>query len=177
MFDPTIFDNLKVVLEGAVYERDLRGQIQITDRKDLIDMAVMSRTYSIYFQKSGAEENAPRAGLTLHAPIADLAAELLERDGAAPGCELLVTFELDVSEPEIACPIIENRLKHLWENRPEISQRVSYPYGGNEGYEIQVTLGFNRKIDESNVQDVTAVFLHTCLSLDWFSDWASQLPR
>ncbi|MEV2698109.1 hypothetical protein ABNC64_13640 [Paenibacillus larvae] len=177
MFDPTIYDNLKVVLEGAVYEYDLKGQIQIADRKDVIDIAVMSRTYSIYFQQAGAEEGAPLAGLTLHAPIADLAAELLERDGVTPGCELHVTFELDVPEPEIACPIIENRLKHLWENRPQISQRVSYLHGGNKGYNILVTLEFNRKIDESNIEDVSAVLSYMCLSLEWFTDWKGQLPR
>ncbi len=34
MFDPTAFDNLKVIVEGAVYDFDLHGDILVTDRKD-----------------------------------------------------------------------------------------------------------------------------------------------
>ena len=33
MFDPTIYDNIKVVLEGAVYDLDLEGKIIITTKR------------------------------------------------------------------------------------------------------------------------------------------------
>lgn len=36
MFDPTAFDNMKVVIEGAIYDLDLDGEISIIDRNDLL---------------------------------------------------------------------------------------------------------------------------------------------
>ena len=50
MFDPTIYDNLKVVLEGEIYDRDLAGAIQIVDRSDIVDLAIMSRIFIMRFQ-------------------------------------------------------------------------------------------------------------------------------
>ncbi len=50
MFDPTAFDNLKVIVEGAVYDFDLHGDILVTDRKDMMDLASLSRIYHISFQ-------------------------------------------------------------------------------------------------------------------------------
>ncbi|UOK56770.1 hypothetical protein MGI18_18515 [Bacillus sp. OVS6] len=50
MFDPTAFDNLKVVLEGAIYDADLGGFITVIGRKDLVDLAAMSRCYQNTFQ-------------------------------------------------------------------------------------------------------------------------------
>ncbi|MCV9888442.1 hypothetical protein [Metabacillus halosaccharovorans] len=47
MFDPTVFDNLKVVIEGYIYDMDIDEQISVTDRSDIIDLAKMSRQYSI----------------------------------------------------------------------------------------------------------------------------------
>lgn len=49
MFDPTAFDNLKVIVEGAVYDFDLHGDILVTDRKDMMDLASLSRIYHISF--------------------------------------------------------------------------------------------------------------------------------
>lgn len=42
MFDPTAFDNLKVIVEGAVYDFDLHGDILVTDRKDMIPCFIKS---------------------------------------------------------------------------------------------------------------------------------------
>ncbi len=50
MFDPTAFDNLKVVLEGAVYDLDLSGEINIINRKDLFDFANYERNYQIHYR-------------------------------------------------------------------------------------------------------------------------------
>lgn len=50
MFDPTAFDNMKVVIEGALYDLDICGEIVITDRNDSFNMAKMSRTFDISFR-------------------------------------------------------------------------------------------------------------------------------
>ncbi|GAA3327145.1 hypothetical protein GCM10020331_065930 [Ectobacillus funiculus] len=77
MFDPTVFENLKVVAEGAVYDLDLAGAILVTNRRDVIDLASMSRTYSIAFMLRDAEYDIT-ALFSLTADVKNLAGEILE---------------------------------------------------------------------------------------------------
>ncbi len=50
LFDPTAFDNMKVVLEGAVYDRDILGDILVVKRDDLVNLATLSRQFMMEFQ-------------------------------------------------------------------------------------------------------------------------------
>lgn len=51
MFDPTVFDNLKVAMENAVYDLDnLDSRIDITQRIDRLEMSVMSREFGVQFR-------------------------------------------------------------------------------------------------------------------------------
>ena len=63
MFDPTIFDNMKVILEGYVYDLDFAGKIVVTGRMDRIEMSTMSRTYGIRFKEQGDGECSAEVGL------------------------------------------------------------------------------------------------------------------
>ena len=47
MFDPTAFENIRVVLEGIFYDKDLEGSIMIIDRNDIMNTAKLSRTYEL----------------------------------------------------------------------------------------------------------------------------------
>lgn len=47
MFDPTAFENMKTVFEGAAYDLDLSGEAAIIGRNDIVDLAGMSRDYRI----------------------------------------------------------------------------------------------------------------------------------
>ena len=49
LFDPTAFENIKVVIEGEIYDRDLSGEIFVTDRNDWFNSAKLSRKYEISF--------------------------------------------------------------------------------------------------------------------------------
>ncbi|NEW06502.1 hypothetical protein GK047_10815 [Paenibacillus sp. SYP-B3998] len=166
MFDPTIFDNVKVVLEGAVYDLDLEGQILITRRVDLIDLSSMSRTYAIEFAKKTSLPS--RAEINLHVHLSDLAAEILEHTSAAPGCTLTVKLFTKVINPEMECPEIEKQIGSIWEHRPQMTQQLSYIYGINEvKYDNQITLSFGRKIDESHIDDFANLIACAADSLDW----------
>lgn len=77
MFDPTAFENMKVVLEGALYDLDLSGEIVITDRNDLMDIAKLARRYELSFALPNKAENPVIAKLLLESPLKNLAAELL----------------------------------------------------------------------------------------------------
>ena len=77
MFHPTVYENLKVAFENYLYDLDNQeAVITITNREDILDMAVMSRQFTLQFALAGHEE--PTAEVRLYSSVADLAAEILE---------------------------------------------------------------------------------------------------
>ncbi|MCD1257484.1 hypothetical protein B5M42_001355 [Paenibacillus athensensis] len=157
MFDPTIYDNMKVVLEGAVYDLDMEGAILVTQRCDRIDLSSMSRHYAIEF--ACGPEQPSRARIELYAHLNDLAAEIMEHPGAAPGCTMEVRFTTPVREPQRECPDIARRLQLIWGNRPSIEQRLSFAYAEAQAltpasYVNDIRLQFGRKVDESHIGDL-----------------------
>lgn len=168
MFDPTIYENIKVVLEGEIYDIDLNGKIFVTMRKDLVDLASMSRKFVIQFRLLDSAK-AIYAEINLIANTEDLASEILERDDLKPGCEIIIKFYTMVTDPRVECKKISDKLNIIWDNRPEISQRLSYIYeqNGNNKSELlnEINLNFGRKIDEENISDIHNLVDYTIKSL------------
>ncbi|MFS1512681.1 hypothetical protein VQL36_09620 [Chengkuizengella sp. SCS-71B] len=171
MFDPTIFDNIKVVLEGIVYDLDLEEIIQITDRKDQVDLASMSRTYSIQFSKK--QNKKINAQCSLSTSVEDLSMEILEHDVQQPGCKLEVNFVIDfvgqsIDEVSNQAQIIEKTLQKIWDNRPHITQKFSFESNQESVVLIQneIKLDFKRKINENQLTDLEALMDQVILSLD-----------
>ncbi|WP_127584500.1 hypothetical protein [Paenibacillus koleovorans] len=153
MFDPTIYENLKVVMEGAVYDLDLDGLILVTGRQDLVDLAEMSRSFVIRFR---LKEGRCTAEIRLTASLADLAGEKLEWRNASPGCTVEIRFLMEVKDAAASCYAIQRELEAIWDGRPDIRQTVSYTY--QEGtrqltYMNEIRCTFNRKIDEGHWSD------------------------
>jgi hypothetical protein len=173
VFDPTIYDNLKVILEGCVYDLDLDGRILVTNRSDRIELATMSRSWSIRFRELQGNGQAT-AELDLHAALADLAAELLRPAGKEPGCKLEISLHTFILDPDIECPEIEHGLLGLWEGRPRIKQQLSFEMPlRDEGYALCVTLDFGRKLDESNAEDFPRLVEATVRSLHWLNRYTA----
>ncbi|WNR42241.1 hypothetical protein [Paenibacillus roseipurpureus] len=174
MFDPTIYDNIKVVLEGAVYDLDLEGKIIITRREDLVHLSSMSRTFAIEFARK--LDLPSRSEMYLNVHLSDLAAEILENPTAKPGCTLLIKFHTVVKDPEIDCPMIEAKLNMIWEQRPRITQEISYLYGEQQPDEFRnlITLSFGRKIDESHLDDFPDLIEYAYDSLTWLDERGVQ---
>lgn len=154
MFDPTIFENLRVVMEGAVYDLDLEGVILVVGRHDLVDLADMSRAFVIRFR---LKDGKCTGELRLTAALADLAGEKLEWKHATPGCSLELRFQLEMRDTSTACHVIQRELETIWDNRPDIRQTISYPYS-QEGerdrlFTNDIRCTFNRKIDEGHWSD------------------------
>jgi hypothetical protein len=164
MFDPTIYENIKVVVEGSVYDLDLAGVIVVTNRVDRIELATMSRYYSIQFEDilDGAEEkpkhNSVRAELRITASADDLRAEILEQEDQKPGCSMSICFYTEIAQADAECSKINEILQNIWQNRPDITQKLSFVYGDKIGtYSNEVTLDFGRKIDEEQVEDIKPI--------------------
>ncbi|MCJ8014049.1 hypothetical protein MUG84_20170 [Paenibacillus sp. KQZ6P-2] len=167
MFDPTIFDNLKVAFENQLYDLDnLDGAIRITGRTDRMEMSVMARDFAIRFELTGEPDIS--AEIRLEASLTDLAAEILELKGEQPGCFLTIGFGMKVSraEAERECGQIESILKEIWQEIPLV-QTLSHVYGvDSDIYRNEAELRFQRKIDEDQMEDIPELILHVLRSME-----------
>ncbi|CAM3524964.1 hypothetical protein [Marinicrinis lubricantis] len=156
-FDPTIYDNLKVVLEGAVYELDIEGVIQILNRSDNIHLSTMSRSYSIQFAlKHSLHEPKVTATIVLEASLHDLAGELLAKPNeslAAFGCELSIAFEKELFLKD------EMPLRELSKYTEEGSMFMLAEIWGEEGRHY-TREWFLRAAEKGNIEAVETVQVH-----------------
>ncbi|MFA9556964.1 hypothetical protein ACERII_06660 [Evansella sp. AB-rgal1] len=169
MFDPTVYDNLKVVFEGEMYNLDFAKKISVTNRKDVVDLANMSRRFAMEFRIHNASLPYPNCEVLLKTSMADLASELLEGDEQKAGCEIEILFLVSIKDVEKDCFQIESFLNQLWDGRPLIEQTISFTYGV-EGLINTVRLRFNRKINEDQIDDVPTLLVYSMESLHYFQE-------
>lgn len=165
MFDPTIFDNLKVVIEGAVYDLDAAGAIFVTDRADQVDLAKMTRKYQIQFREQGAKTNS-LAEIQLRIDSTDLFDEINERADRYIGCQLMIAFETDAINVDDDCPKLDALMKEIWANRPKVEQKLSFIFGAwPPKCANRITLDFGRKINEEQIEDIESLVDHVLHTL------------
>lgn len=183
MFHPLVFDNIRVVLEGAVYDRDFEGAITITGRSDVMDMATFHRLFQIEFKQAGYadSEQAVTARIQLRTSLADIAAEQLEQPLTEKiGCTICIQFHLGINEMPQEAQAITAILNEIWGNRPYITQVVKARLDEHklewppQQFETQVTLDFRRKIDEGNIEDLRHLIDHTVQSLEQLQAFADR---
>ncbi|TDL82668.1 hypothetical protein [Peribacillus frigoritolerans] len=166
MFDPTAFDNLKVVLEGAIYDADLGGAITVIDRKDLVDLAAMSRSYQNTFQlKEGKKAASAEFHLVMN--VSQLSGELL-KTAAVPGCEVILFFHVRTPENKT---YIKSIVEDLWGAHQAVTHRISYgvPF---EVYHHTFEVQFNRLIGEEQIDDLIAMADHAIDTLEKIDEGA-----
>ncbi|MFD1955503.1 hypothetical protein ACFSL6_15285 [Paenibacillus thailandensis] len=166
MFDPTVFDNLKVAFENTIYDlNNLDRRIAVTSRKDVLDMAVMGRRFSIGFQLT--DGGTAYAEIELSASLKELAAELLEQEGTNPGCELNVYFHVSMDEIDENCRQIREALHEIWEPEQPVSQTIGFIYGSTPlVYRNRIGIPFNRKINEDQMEDIANLVDFTIKTLE-----------
>ncbi|GGH74969.1 hypothetical protein JOD43_000621 [Pullulanibacillus pueri] len=171
MFDPTVFDNLKVVLEGAIYDLDLNENehIEIIDRSDTVDLAKMSRSYSISLSRGKVE-----SVIELSTDALNWSGEILAPDQDNYPCQLYVEFLLKITDVNHDCSAIRFRLNQIWKTfKPKIEQNISFLYGdASEIYDNQIILSFKEEIDESFIIDIPFIIecaLNTLEALEMFA--------
>ena len=146
MFDPTAFDNLKVVFEGAVYDLDLTGEVQIIDRKDLFDFARYERCYQIHYSLPGKKSFFIE--FHLKADMGHFLAErhLMTKKNTA-GADIRIVYKGDV-KVHLGRQLLEEIWGEdkLWEWKEVNSSTTPTFYEG--------ILTFNRVLTEEMVDDV-----------------------
>ncbi|MGA9288499.1 MAG: hypothetical protein WBV93_09170 [Anaerobacillus sp.] len=155
MFDPTIYENVKVVLEGELYDRDLEGEISIINRKDLVDLASLSRMYKVQFN----ENPYVKVTIQLQADLVSFSAEQLQLENVDAGCEIKISFDISISDTE-ECTEIEEDIRSIWGSRPSISQTVSFAFDNEDDLNSHIELEFNRRINEDQISDLSELIEH-----------------
>lgn len=155
MFDPTAFDNMKVVIEGALYDLDISGEIVITDRNDSINMAKMSRRFDMTFR---LPEKKVKATIELKSGLVNLAAELLPsiQSEEQAGCMLSLKFiAAKENELDIDYTAIKALLTDIWGPTRIINQSVLYdPLSIDPAHSLIITIEFDRLIHEDQIEDL-----------------------
>lgn len=155
MFDPTIFDNLKVITEGAVYDLDFEGKVTVIDRSDFVDLAKMSRHYSITFKEDPGDTT---ASLSVIVNNHDLFSELLEtRDPEDIGCDFIVHLKVPINDVENDCETIKFLMARKWRKyQTHIKQEIHTVYKSND-YVNHITLTFPEPITEDDSDEIPNV--------------------
>lgn len=162
MYDPTIFENLKVAFENHVYDLDnLDRKITITNRVDQMDFSVLARCFAIQFTL--VHQPNVTAEIVLKASLEDLAGEILEVPGKSLGCSLFVRFYKHIENVSLQCENMEQVLNAVWGNDIRLTQTISFMYGLKaSNYLNTMEVKFDQKINEEHIEEI-AEFLHHVL--------------
>lgn len=161
MFDPTVFENLKVAFENRVYDLDNVEQvITVTNRFDRIDLARMDRDFSL--QLKIVDQPHVTADIRLKASLQQLADEILEHPHTNPSCALTLRFQMNISTIQL-CERIEQMLRIIWEEDVDITQTVSSQYGqSTKEFLNTIDVKFKPTLREENIPEIP-IFLHHVL--------------
>jgi hypothetical protein len=121
MFDPTVFDNLKVIVEGYIYDLDLEKEISVINRSDMIDLARMSRKFIITY--SQVEKESPSVSFEIEMKQKQLSGEL-QRTINNPGCYLELTFQEEMNGQDYD-ELLLKKLKRIWGDKHIITLFVT----------------------------------------------------
>ncbi|MCM3705797.1 MULTISPECIES: hypothetical protein [Cytobacillus] len=169
MFDPTAFENMKVVMEGGFYDRDLGGEIRIVDRNDIINSAKMCRTYDITFTDHAKEMAGIYCIFTMEAGLDNLAAELLpqRKTEMLAGCRISVNFKVKHQRDHKKFEEIREVLEQIWGSGRHIEQTVKYsPENRQSLAETETSISFNRLVQEEQIDDLNEMINYMTASLD-----------
>ncbi|PIC65277.1 hypothetical protein CSV79_02410 [Sporosarcina sp. P13] len=164
MYDPTVFENLKVAFENQLYDLDtLAHKINIHNRTDQLDLAVLARKFTLKF--SLVHYPAVTVEVILNSSLQELADEILEAENTDPGCYLSLRVLKFVEDLEIQCELIAAILDAVWEGDIQHKQTISYEFGQREAdYLHTIDIDFIPKLTEENMSEI-AGFLQSVLDM------------
>jgi alpha-D-ribose 1-methylphosphonate 5-triphosphate synthase subunit PhnI len=169
LFDPTAYENIKVVIEGDIYDRDLSGEIIVIDRNDWINAAKLSRKYEISFTKKGYEPDLLSAMMTIEAGLENLSAELLESVNAEQlaGCLVNISFSLLHTNEIVVSKEVQYVLEDIWGKDRLIAQTALLdPLEDKPMIKSHVQVSFNRLVYEEQIADLSEMVDYMIASLE-----------
>jgi hypothetical protein len=172
MFDPTAYENMKVVINGYFYDMDLEGKISIIDRNDIVNLAKLSREFTLQFQLKDARKGY-HSTLSLKANLENLAGELLHLKLVPCRFGCIVELEFVVYHPNELQFFnkIHAQLQQIWGEKRTIQQRAHFnPFSKSSSIENRITIDFNRLIIEEQIDDLLVIGEHMIETLTWLEN-------
>ncbi|QTD43079.1 hypothetical protein [Sporosarcina sp. Te-1] len=166
MYDPTIFENIKVALENHIYDLDtVERRIVITNRTDQMDFAILSRRFGIEFMH--LDSRALKAEIILSTTLRDLAGEILEMKGEVPGCSLTLRFFSQLQTAAVPYKEIGQVLYAIWEQDIDVTQTISSVLG-EEPVKFMYTIeaAFHTRINEDHMQEIGNFLVHVLRTME-----------
>lgn len=160
MFDPTAFENIKIVIDGRIYDLDLAGEIKIIDRNDILNTAKLSRQYDISFTDQRNENKECFCTFIMEAGLENLASELLPiaNSEQLAGCQMKIRFTLKHVNELAAFKEIEAILKDIWGPDRVIKQTVKKnPFDDGKIVTNSTEVIFNRLVYEDQIEDMISM--------------------
>ncbi len=157
MFDPTAFDNMKVITEGTLYDRDLNGEIAIIDRNDIFNAAKMSRMFNICFSLPEYKGDRLSAKIQLTAGLENLGAELLpdRLSEKLAGCYVVLQFFIEHEDEMEQYQAVQTIFSNIWGELRKITQTVEYnPLKKEQNIKNVITIDFERLVSEDQIADL-----------------------
>ncbi|WP_419881139.1 hypothetical protein ACN6MY_16310 [Peribacillus sp. B-H-3] len=161
MFDPTAYENMKVVIEGAFYDRDLEGEIAVTGRQDIMNLADLSRKFSIEMElKEHMQIRTLKGGMMIEASLENLGSELLHPilNESQAGCSvrIFISFPYQLKQQEIGG--LMALLSDIWgeERLIEITTSSKVTGSQSEAHEFltNASISFGRLVGEDQLDDL-----------------------
>ncbi|CAM3895714.1 hypothetical protein [Mesobacillus zeae] len=167
MFDPTAFENIKVVVEGAIYDRDLDGEILVIDRNDIVNLSKMSRKYTVSFHLRQSGSQGIFAVISINSELENLAAELLENQPQhLAGCAVDISFHFRNKNDEKTFAGIHHILTSIWGSERTVTQRIEAdPFVEEETVANTAFVSFNRLVLEDHIEDLSDMVEYMVTSL------------
>lgn len=168
MFDPTAFDNMKVIVEGILYDKDLDGDYLIIDRDDLINLSKMNREFSITF-KQNSKKNNVSCKFTLATTAKDLYSELLASSEDV-GCYVEQTFifnkEVETEVLQRSLMLLQNHTKQ----RFDVFHNIKQSFFDKNKTETSLMIKYTNKITEDEFDQLEELIHISEIMLQWFDE-------
>ncbi|WP_050615329.1 hypothetical protein [Bacillus testis] len=168
MFDPTAYENFKIILEGSVYDYDMAGDILVSGRSEIIDLAVLSRAFTISFHLTGQDRI--RAAILLRSSLKELADEILEENTLQPSAFVDIEFMWESDEPHSADRLaaLNDCLWKVWGHDRQITlEETRKMVDGEKGrYYYKMAVSFRRRITEEQSEDLYSLATYCIKALD-----------
>jgi hypothetical protein len=119
---------MKVVLEGAVYDRDFIGDILVIKRDDIVNLSTMSRSYKIEMElKKPIAPISISGAIELQASLKNLSSELLDAtiDETHSGCTVDILINFTKKLDEVNAEQLLNELEKIWGDQRIITVTTS----------------------------------------------------
>lgn len=158
LFDPTAYENVKVVFEGIVYDFDLNGDIAIIERNDYINLADMSRQYTLSFINKNDRNKLVTMKIELQANFRQLVAEWYPMN-VEPGANITVHFYINTKLDEVLEKRINKFLRKNFEKRYDFEQITNIYQDQRITY--QFILKKYEDVTEHNIEELHEIVSET----------------